>query len=209
MTLEPLLLLSRSLTAAVLVLALGAAGCDRESAKQVQPQAAAGGAQAAAGGAQAAAGGAQPAAKLDRTKRGAPLPAITVQDAGGKSLALASLRGKPVLINLWATWCAPCVVELPTLNALANRADLNLAVVTISQDMGSPEKIQPFLDQRGLAQLPAWLDAKGDLAFHYNTGTLPATILYDAAGKEVWRYAGERDWGSEESMALLAEGGAR
>lgn len=195
MTLEPLLLLSRSLTAAVLVLALGAAGCDRESAKQVQPQ--------------AAAGGAQPAAKLDRTKRGAPLPAITVQDAGGKSLALASLKGKPVLINLWATWCAPCVVELPTLNALANRADLNLAVVTISQDMGSPEKIQPFLDQRGLTQLPAWLDAKGDLAFHYNTGTLPATILYDAAGKEVWRYAGERDWGSEESMALLAEGGAR
>jgi thiol-disulfide isomerase/thioredoxin len=189
------LLLSRSLTCAVLVLALGAAGCDRETAKQAQPQ--------------ASPAGAQPGAKLDRSKRGTALPAITVQDADGKSLALASLKGKPALVNLWATWCAPCVVELPTLNAIANRADLNLAVVTISQDMGSPEKIQPFLDQRGLAQLPAWLDAKGDMAFHYGAQTLPATILYDADGIEVWRYLGDRDWGSEESLALLAEGGAR
>lgn len=189
------MLFSRSLTAAVLVLALGAGGCDRESAKQAQPQ--------------AEQTGTAPAAKLDRSKRGADLPPITVQDASGKTLALASLKGKPVLINLWATWCAPCVVELPTLNAIANRADLNLAVVTISQDMANTEKVQPFLDQRGLAQLPAWLDTKGDLAFHYGADTLPATILYDAAGKEVWRFMGERDWRSEESMALLAEGGAR
>jgi thiol-disulfide isomerase/thioredoxin len=114
-----------------------------------------------------------------------------------------------VLINLWATWCAPCVVELPTLNAIAGRADLNLAVVTISQDMAQTEKVQPFLDQRGLAQLPAWLDTKGDLAFHYGVQTLPATIYYDAAGKEIWRFMGERDWRSEESMDLLGEGGAR
>ncbi len=193
--LSPPSITGRSLTAAILVLALGAAGCDRETAKQAQPQ--------------AAPTGAQPAAKLDRSKRGTALPAITVQEAGGKTLTLASLKGKPALINLWATWCAPCVVELPTLNALANRADLNLSVITVSQDMGAPEKIQPFLDQRGLAQLPAWLDAKGDLAFHYGVQTLPATILYDAEGKEVWRYTGERDWGSEESMALLAQGGAR
>lgn len=185
----------RSLTAAVLVLTLGAAGCDRESAKTAQPQ--------------AAQGAGQTGAKLDRSKRGTPLPAITVQDAAGQSLALASLKGKPVLINLWATWCAPCVVELPTLNKLANRADLNLAVVTVSQDMGNAEKIQPFLDERGLAQLPAWIEAKGDLSAYYGIQTLPATILYDAEGKEVWRYMGERDWGAEDSMALLAEGGAR
>ena len=200
MVLEPLLLSSLSITgrllkAAVLVLALGAAGCDRESAKQAQPQ--------------AAQGGGQPATQLDRSKRGTPLPQITVQDAAGQSLAMSGLKGKPTLVNLWATWCAPCVVELPTLNTLAGRADLNLAVVTVSQDMTNTEKVQPFLDQRGLAQLPAWLDPKGDLAAHYGVQTLPATILYDAAGKEVWRYAGERDWGSAESMALLAEGGAR
>ncbi len=192
-------LLSRSVTAAVLVLALGAAGCDRQTSGDKQPGA----------GPQSSPGPAQPAAGLDRSKRGTPLPAITLQDAAGKSLTLASLKGKPALINLWATWCAPCVVELPTLNALANRADMNLTVVTVSQDMGSPEKIQPFLDQRGLAQLPAWLDAKGDLAFHYGAQTLPATILYDAAGKEVWRFLGDRDWGSAESLALLGEGGAR
>jgi thiol-disulfide isomerase/thioredoxin len=198
MTLEPLLLtpfsiFGRSLTATVLILALGAGGCDRQSAEKAQPQAASD----------------APAAKLDRTHRGTDLPPITVTDASGKSLALSSLKGKPVLINLWATWCAPCVVELPTLNAIAGRADLNLAVVTISQDMAQTEKVQAFLDQRGLAQLPAWLDTKGDLAFHYGVQTLPATIFYDAAGKEVWRFMGERDWRSKESMALLAEGGAR
>ncbi len=146
---------------------------------------------------------------LDRTNKGRPLPDLTLKDQAGAELKLASLAGKPVLINLWATWCAPCIAELPTLNALANRADLNLAVVTVSQDMAQTEKVQPFLDQRGLAQLPAWLDVKGDLAFHYGVQTLPATILYDAAGKEVWRFTGERDWGSEASLALLAEAGAR
>ena len=68
-------------------MALGAGGCDRESAKQAQPQ--------------AEQTGTAPAAKLDRSKRGADLPPITVQDAAGKTLALPSLKGKPVLINLW------------------------------------------------------------------------------------------------------------
>ena len=146
---------------------------------------------------------------IDRTHKGKALPDLTLRDQQGGELKLAGLKGKPALINLWATWCAPCIAELPTLNAMANRADLKLAVVTVSQDMAQTEKVQPFLDQRGLAQLPGWLDPKGDLAFHYGVQTLPSTILYDAAGHEVWRYTGERDWGSAESMALLAEGGAR
>lgn len=191
------MLLSRSLTVCVLGLALLAGGCDRQSSADKQP-----GAQAAGEPATAAS-----TTGIDRSKLGSALPAITVADQTGQKLDLASLKGKPVLINLWATWCAPCVIELPMLNALANRADLNLTVVTISQDMSNTEKVQPFLDQRGLAQLPGWLDAKGDLAVHYGVQTLPATILYDADGKEVWRYAGERDWNSAESRTLLNEGG--
>ena len=146
---------------------------------------------------------------IDRTNKGKPLPELTLRDQQGNELKLASQTGKPVLINLWATWCAPCIAELPTLNALASRTDLNLAVITVSQDMAQTEKVRPFLEQRGLARLPAWLDSEGDLAFHYGVQTLPSTILYDAAGREVWRYTGERDWGSAQSMALLAEGGAR
>jgi thiol-disulfide isomerase/thioredoxin len=144
---------------------------------------------------------------LDRSHAGTRLPDITVRDSDGEELALDSLSRQPTLVNLWATWCAPCVTELPTLNALANRADLDLEVVTISQDMGAPEAVQQFLDQRGLAQLPSWIDAQGVLPVKYDVQTLPMTVLYSAQGKEVWRYLGERDWASEESLKLLAEAG--
>jgi hypothetical protein len=74
---------------------------------------------------------------------------------------------------------------------MSNRADLDLQVVTVSQDMGDPGKVQAFLDQRGFAQLPAWLDPKGDLASHYGVQTLPTTIYYDAlaAGLALYRRA--------------------
>jgi thiol-disulfide isomerase/thioredoxin len=190
--LEPALLFSRSLKFAVLGFAVLAGGCDRQSGQQAQPQ--------ASPSAAAKEGG-----TLDRTKKGSPLPDFTMSDPSGQQLKLPSLKGKPVLINLWATWCAPCIAELPTLQAIAGRADLDLRVVTISQDMGDPAKVQTFLDQRGFAQLPAWLDTKGDLAFHYGVQTLPATIYYDAAGREVWRYTGGKDWSGAEAAKLLAE----
>jgi len=156
----------------------------------------------------AATGQDTPAGKLDRTRKGSPLPELTVSDAMGETLDLASLKGRPTLVNLWATWCAPCVAELPTLNSIANRADLDLQVVTVSQDMAEPEKVQTFLDQRGLAQLPAWVDAKGDLPFKLGTATLPVTVLYDSEGREVWRYSGDNDWTSPEAITLLSEAGA-
>lgn len=186
------MLSSRSLNLAVLGLALLAGGCDRGGDPAAQPQAEASAAPAAA-------------EKLDRSHKGEPLPAITLKDAGGVEWKLASLTGKPLLINLWATWCAPCVTELPTLNALGNRADLNLRVVTVSQDMGEPEKVQAFLDDRGFAQLPSVLDPESDLAAHYKVGTLPTTVLYDSEGKEVWRYAGGNEWTSDAAMKLLTE----
>ena len=197
------MLSSRLLNCAVLGLALFTAGCDRQSGQQAQPQASASPAKPS-GESGGEAGG-----TLDRSHKGSALPGVVVKDPQGRELKLASLKGKPLLINLWATWCAPCIAELPTLNAISTRADLNLQVVTISQDIGDPAKVQAFLDQRGFAQLSAWIDAKGDLAFHYGVQTLPATIYYDAEGREVWRYIGGMDWGGTEAAKLLAEGLAR
>ncbi len=175
----------------VLACALFAGGCDRQSGAPAQPE--------------AEAGRKEPAAKLDRSQAGKALPGATVRDPDGEELSLGSLKGRPVLVNLWATWCAPCVKELPTLNAIANRVDIGVEVVTISQDMGEPAAVQQFLDERGLAQLPAWIDSAGALPTHYNAQTLPMTVLYDAQGKEVWRYFGDRDWNDEESLKLIAE----
>lgn len=142
---------------------------------------------------------------IDRSHRGSALPEFTLKDPANKELRLSDLKGKPVLINLWATWCRPCITELPLLDKLAkNQAD-SLRVLTVSQDSQNLEKVAPFLSDRGFTSLEPWLDPQNDLSFHYGTGTLPTTIYYDAEGREVWRFVGERDWTDSESRDMLAE----
>lgn len=133
------------------------------------------------------------------------MPDFVLKDPAGKELKLASLKGKPVLINLWATWCAPCVAELPALDKLAAAHQDSLKVLTVSQDMGKPEAIAPFLKQHGVTRLEPWLDAEGNLAMQYDVQTLPTSIYYDAQGREVWRLTGAHDWTSPDTAALLAE----
>lgn len=188
------MLLSRSLKLVVLGLAapIALAGCDRQSDPAAQPSAAA-----------PAQSDAALSGTLDRSHKGSEMPDMTVKDASGKALRLQSLKGKPLLINLWATWCAPCVVELPMLDQLAQSQPW-LKVLTISQDM-KVEPVAPFLAERGIKHLEPWLDPENDLSFHYQSGTLPTSVLYDAQGREVWRYVGGREWTSADTVKLLAE----
>ena len=145
------------------------------------------------------------AGTIDRSRKGSAMPDFVLTDPAGKELKLASLKGQPVLVNLWATWCAPCVAELPALDKLAAAEQGKLKVLTVNQDSGQPEKAGQFLKERGVTRLEPWLDPKGDLAFHYEAPSLPMTVLYDAQGREVWRIAGPREWGDEESGKLIAE----
>jgi thiol-disulfide isomerase/thioredoxin len=192
--LEPVLLSSRSVKLAVLTCALLAGGCDRQSGENAQPQAGESGATAAA----------PIEGAVDRSHKGSPLPDFTLSDAQGKQLKLPSLKGKPLLINLWATWCGPCVAELPMLGKLAVERVGELQVIVVSQDTQT-DKVGPFLAAHGVPQLAAWLDPQNDLTFHYGTGTLPTTVLYDKDGKEVWRYVGAHDWSSAETAEMLEE----
>lgn len=185
------MLSSRPLKSAVLAVALMAGGCDRQSGGGAQPS--------------TAGSDKQVSGELDRSHKGEPLPDLLLTDPDGIELRLSDLAGTPVLINLWATWCAPCVTELPTLNRIANRKDSTVQVVTVSQDSGDPVRVRAFLDERGLAQLPAWLDPENNLTFHYKSGTLPTTVLYDADGKELWRYVGGREWDRADALKLIAE----
>ena len=72
------------------------------------------------------------------------MPAANVTDPQGRVLNLGALQGTPVLINLWATWCAPCVKEMPLLDELASEYEGRLRVLTVSQDMQGAEKVEPF-----------------------------------------------------------------
>ncbi len=183
--------------------ALSVAGCDKQSNAPAQPDA----------HELAAAARSEPAAEpaagtLDTSHKGEALPSVTVSDAAGKKLDIASLKGKPVLINLWATWCGPCVAELPTLGKLATNRAQELRVVTVSQDLKT-DKVAGFLKEKGGADLPPWLDADTALSFKYQLQSLPASVFYDASGKEVWRFIGTQDWTGDAAAKMLAEGGVR
>jgi len=175
--------------------ALVLAGCDRESAEPAQPE-----------GAEAAASGEALTGKVDRAFAGEAMPAVVLTDPAGATLATASLAGKPVLVNLWATWCVPCVTEMPLLDELAGELGDEVRVLTVSEDIQGAEKVVPFFAERKLANLPQWMDPDNALAVAYGGGSgLPLTVLYDAQGKEVWRVAGGFDWASAEAREMIAE----
>lgn len=188
------------------VLVLGAAlavgGCDRAappapqgnaaevSADEVQPDEAREGAPAVKPGA------------IDRSHAGEAAPDHPFTDAAGKTVRVADFRGRPVLVNLWATWCAPCIRELPTLDALAAREGERLHVVALSQDMDAG-KVAPFVAERGLKALKTYTDPK--MAWTPAvTATLPTTILYDSSGREAFRVVGELDWAGAEAAKAIA-----
>ncbi len=134
------------------------------------------------------------------------MPELRFEDAAGNTLALADLKGKPVLLNLWATWCAPCVVEMPLLDELATELGDEVKVLTISQDIRGAEVVTPFFAERNFENLEPWLDPEADLAVQFTQGGLmPTTILFDAEGKELFRVAGDYEWNSEDAIAEIRE----
>jgi len=194
-----MLLLPTAIPAALMV-ALALGGCDNRPPAPEQANAAAPSSEVAPD--EVTAAPVAPRAGFDRSHRGEAAPAAAFTDLDGKPATLAGFRGKPVLVNLWATWCAPCVKELPTLD----RAAESIRVVAISQDMDGAAKVRPFLEQRKLARVEPYLDPKLSVGTAF-AANLPVTILYDAAGKEVWRRTGDFDWASLEAAKAMAEAG--
>jgi thiol-disulfide isomerase/thioredoxin len=144
---------------------------------------------------------------VHRETKGKAAPDATFQDPDGKPVRLSDFKGKPVLVNLWATWCAPCVKELPTLDQLARKGDIQ--VLAVSQDDGPHASVVAFLQQHRIASLEPYQDPKTSLSLALGPDTvLPTSILLDANGNEVWRYVGDLDWTSPEAAKLLAEAGA-
>jgi thiol-disulfide isomerase/thioredoxin len=143
---------------------------------------------------------------VHRDNAGKPAPVAEFNDASGKPVTIADFKGKPLLVNLWATWCAPCVKELPTLDKLA--AGGAIKVVAVSQDTGPSPSVVAFMKSHGIGTLEPYQDARMGLSGALGPDVvLPTSILFDANGKEVWRYVGDLDWTSPEAAKLLAEAG--
>jgi thiol-disulfide isomerase/thioredoxin len=179
------------------------AACDKQDSGNGQDsggQAAATNAADAAAPQDNAAAPAEAAGPIDRSHKGEAPPAVSFAAPDGKQTSIAAFKGKPVLVNLWATWCAPCLKEMPTLDVVAGR----MAVVAVSQDLDGTTKVAPYMAKAGLKNIKPYLDTAVALSTTYQT-SLPTSILYDSTGKEVWRVTGGMDWTSDKATALLAE----
>ena len=162
------------------------AACDRQAAPPPQPKA-------------------EKTARtgFDASQAGSEAPATPFAAPDGKAVNLTAFKGQRVLVNLWATWCGPCVKELPALDRLAARTKGTMVMLAVNQ-FDDPAKADAWWKAHGLKALAPYHDPDGKLSTALGSGTLPTTVLYDAQGREVWRVVGEMDWDSAAAQAALA-----
>jgi len=136
------------------------------------------------------------------------MPDLKFQDASGKTLSLADFRGKTVLFNMWATWCAPCRAEMPSLDKLqAEEGSERFQVVAVSVDTNGKDKPKNFFASLGLKNLALHTDPSGNLfstmqSIGRGVG-LPTSIIIDPRGCEIGYMPGPADWSSPEAKALI------
>lgn len=135
-----------------------------------------------------------------------PVPSLAVVDGNGRTFQLHELRGKFVLLNLWATWCPPCLQEMPSLDRLqAGLGGGDFEVVALSVDTGadSMKKIQAFYTQTGILHLKVYRDVDEAAIFQLKAVGVPTTLLLDRRGNEIGRMSGTAEWDSPEIVAAL------
>lgn len=134
----------------------------------------------------------------------APLPKVSFNGPDGKAMSLDDFKGKVVLLNLWATWCAPCKLEMPHLDKLkAKLGSDRFDVVTVSVDRGSPEKPQKFFNDIKISSLVLYHDPDAQIGFTLMAIGMPTTLLIDPEGREIGRLVGPADWDSPDAMNLI------
>lgn len=129
---------------------------------------------------------------------------LVFQDVAGKPVRLADFAGRPVLLNIWAKWCAPCLAELPMLNKLQREAAPGtLAVVAVAVDEKDPAKVRDFLANRRWDALKPYLDPKNVFADALKIKAIPVSLLIDRNGFALVRVDAPVDWYSDEAIRLL------
>ena len=136
------------------------------------------------------------------------LPDLAFTDSTGKPLTLADLRGRTLLLNLWATWCVPCRTEMPTLDALQGKlGGPAFEVVAVNIDTRDPDKPKQFLKEIGVQKLAYYADPTAktfqDLKSIGRAFGMPTTMLIDPHGCEIGTIAGPAQWASDDAVKLI------
>ena len=133
-----------------------------------------------------------------------PAMKLEVLAQNGKFLSLKKFRGKLLLINFWATWCTPCILEMPSLVTLQKkRGGKDFTVLALSQDFRAWKAINPFLEKYKLDGLPIYVDRKSTTGIKLKVIGLPTSVLISPAGKVLGHLKGIAEWDSPEALALI------
>jgi thiol-disulfide isomerase/thioredoxin len=138
-------------------------------------------------------------------KEPSPTPQTKFTARSGEKLSFADFKGQVILVNFWATWCAPCIHEMPDLNRLQKvLGGSKFKVITMSLDRKGFEVIDPFFEKAGLDSLEAYLDLSNKLSLEVGATGLPTSILIDKKGKIIARVIGPLKWGSPQALEFIS-----
>jgi thiol-disulfide isomerase/thioredoxin len=133
-----------------------------------------------------------------------PAPTVGFKAADGSPRALADFSGRILLVNYWATWCTPCVAEMPSLDRLQGElGGEDFTVLPVSSDRGGITLVQPFYERTGLKHLKIYLDPDSTFTRASGVRGLPTSILFDRRGREIGRILGNIEWDTPEAKAFL------
>lgn len=132
------------------------------------------------------------------------VPDIAFQDVQGGKHTFAEFRGKAVLLNIWATWCAPCRKEMPTLDRLQSKLGSDhFQVVALSIDRDGVSAVKSFYDEIGIRALAIYVDPTMDAQAKLGIVGVPTTLLVDREGREIARYTGPAEWDHADVVAMV------
>ena len=128
---------------------------------------------------------------------------LTFEDHTGKKIKFANFKGKILLINFWATWCAPCIKEMPSLDRLQLKLNKNFKVLAISEDRNGIKKVKDFFAENNINNLEQYFDVKGKLAKELELIGMPTTLVVDKKGYVIGRYQGDMEWDDTEVIKFI------
>lgn len=133
-----------------------------------------------------------------------PVPQTTFRDGNGNTLGLADFAGKILVVNFWATWCFPCIREIPTLDRLQGQlGGEDFEVIAMSQDREGADVVRAFFTRTKVKNLKIYVDAKGKFAAAFAVRGLPTTLVLDRGGRELGRISGIAEWDGRDARDLI------
>jgi peroxiredoxin len=144
--------------------------------------------------------------KVGDLKPGVEVPDVRFTLEDGTARTLRDYAGLGIVLNFWATWCVPCVAEMPALATLSGLVQgAKVAVLPLSSDRGGAAAVEKFYREKGIEGLPVLLDARGDAARAFGVRGIPTTVLIDSHGRERGRIEGAADWADADAVAAVKE----